>query len=373
MKILCFIDSFVSGGAQRQMVLLASGLQALGHRVEMFVYYPDLDFFCSHVDRAGIRVHTVKKQPGFSFRVLLSLVSLLHRERYDAVVSFLGSPNVYAELARLFSPSTKLLVSERNSNKADGGRLPSLLKRALHALASGVISNNHAHADWLERHFWLRGKVKTIYNGFEIRERTHTVSDIETGSLRLIAIGRIVEQKNPLGLIRALELFYARHGYVPRVSWVGRREQGTSGEGYWQCVVSALDAAPAVRVAWEWLGEREDVFALMAGHHALILPSLFEGLPNVVCEAFIAGIPVLASDVCDNSLLLGGGERGVLFDPLLPESIAGAIERFLGLSSGERTEMADRARRYGEEALSVGHMARKYESALLGLMGEGGR
>jgi glycosyltransferase involved in cell wall biosynthesis len=45
------------------------------------------------------------------------------------------------------------------------------------------------------------------------------------------------------------------------------------------------------------LGVRNDVARLLAAADALLLPSLFEGLPNVVLEACAAGVPVLATDL----------------------------------------------------------------------------
>jgi glycosyltransferase involved in cell wall biosynthesis len=45
------------------------------------------------------------------------------------------------------------------------------------------------------------------------------------------------------------------------------------------------------------LGARSDVPRLLEAADALLLPSLFEGLPNVVLEACAAGVPVLATDL----------------------------------------------------------------------------
>ena len=45
------------------------------------------------------------------------------------------------------------------------------------------------------------------------------------------------------------------------------------------------------------LGMRDDVPRLLAAADVLLLPSLWEGLPNVVLEACAAGVPVLASDL----------------------------------------------------------------------------
>lgn len=366
MKILCVIDSFVSGGAQRQMVELAVGLQSSGHEVEMFVYHPELDFFRGAVDRAGIRVHAVSSRGGFSLSVLSGLVGVLKHGGFDAVISFLGSSNVYAELARVAVPGVRLIVSERNSRHADGSPAPALLKRVLHVLADRVVANNHAHAEWLKRYPWMKHRTACIYNGFVIDEPVCRAQKAPDGRLRLLVLGRVVEQKNPVGLVRALGIFHQRNGFVPEVSWAGRREHSADGERYWRLVEDVLDEHPAVRDRWHWLGESKDVRGLFAVHDALVLPSFYEGLPNAVCEAFIARRPVLASNVCDNPLLIGDNERGVLFDPQDPDDMARALERFSRMDAVEREAMADKGRAYAVSQLGIERMVRRYERLLGG-------
>ena len=57
---------------------------------------------------------------------------------------------------------------------------------------------------------------------------------------------------------------------------------------------------PSLQSSWHWLGERSDIPKLLATTDALIHVSLYEGLPNAICEAFIASTPVIASAVCDH-------------------------------------------------------------------------
>ena len=58
--------------------------------------------------------------------------------------------------------------------------------------------------------------------------------------------------------------------------------------------------------------EKKDVSSYYKSYDYLIHPSIYEGLPNVICEALLDGMPVLASNVCDNGLLVREGERGFL-------------------------------------------------------------
>ena len=106
---------------------------------------------------------------------------------------------------------------------------------------------------------------------------------------------------------------------------------------------------------------------LLKEHHALIHPTLHEGLPNVICEALATGRPVLASDVCDNGLLVSDGERGFLFDPKNPASIGTSIERLIALDGHGWMRMAESARTYAKAVLSAERFVSAYEDLFLTL------
>lgn len=364
MKILCVIDHFGSGGAQRQLVTLAIGLKARGHEVQIFRYHPEQDFFRAEIEQADITVHEVRKGRGFSFDVLRRLIRLLREESYDGVISFLDSPNVYAELASVLSPRTRLIVSERASHHSDENRVTAFMMRLLHGLADVVVANSRSHSAWLRRYPWLTRRIVTIYNGYPLPlDRSSELHP--SAGLSLLVIGRIGPEKNGLMLIEALSLFHRKHGYVTRVSWVGKQDERPAGLTYRRRMDDLLEQYPEVQRQWRWLGERSDVPELLEQHYALIHPSLYEGLPNVVCEALVAGRPVLISNVCDHALLVAEGERGFLFDPHDPQSIADAIERLATLSREKWLQLCANARRYAEESLGVDRMVRDYEALML--------
>ena len=370
MKILCVTDSFGSGGAQRQMVNLACGLKQRGHEVEFFIYFPQKSFFRKQVEELGIPIHEFQKGRGFSLELIRRLVSLIRNNYYSIVVSFLDNPNIYAELSSILSPSSKFVVSERCSHLEEKGFINALIKRNLHRLASHLVTNSIAHREWLQKKFpWLKEKVSTIYNGLDVRfylglpNPPHKKKD-----LKLIAVGRIGLQKNLICFIKALHIFQQTYGWAPSVSWVGRRETVTSKDReYCQQVDDLLKSLPEVKKSWAWLGERSDVPTLLEKHHALILPSFYEGLPNVVCEALAAGRPVLVSDVCDNALLVPDGERGFLFDPSAPETIAKAINQLLALKNDEWVRISKMARQYAETSLSIDRLVTEYEDLFMRL------
>lgn len=363
MKILCVVDHFGSGGAQRQMTNLACGLKNAGHDVHMYIYHPSQNFFRADVDLVGITVHEVRKGRGFSVKVIWSLMRLLKRGHYDAAISFLSAPNIYLELASIVVPKTKVIVSERSSALAERRGLKEITSRALHVLADAVVANSISHATWLARHSWLSGKVKAIYNGYPL-EPERITGEEKAPLLSLLVIGRIGPEKNGIRLVQALDIFHRKHGYVPKVNWAGREDRSGAGVEYFQRLLETLNMYPIVKSNWSWLGERTDISSLIKEHRALVHASIYEGLPNAVCEAFIAGRPVLASNVCDHPLLVQEGIRGYLFDPFDPESIANSIERMANLNDVQWNELAVNARNYAERHLGVRRMVREYESVL---------
>ena len=371
MRILCVIDHLGSGGAQRQLVTLACGLKQRGHEVEFFVYFPKQSFFGEPLIANKIPLHEFSKGRGFSPGVVRKLSSLIRSVGYDVVLSYLTSPNVYAELSSIFAPSAKLVVSERASHFADRTRLGALVRRNLHRLADHIVVNSLSHRSWLIQHFpWMRGRLTTIYNGFDMRHFWPQPNPPpERRDLRLLVVGRTDPGKNFVTLLKALQLFHAAHGWAPQLDWVGRRDDGTpAGRTHCQQLDALLDSFPAVKQRWQWLGERSDVPGLLREHHALIHPTFHEGLPNAICEALAGGRPVLASAVCDNGFLVPDGGRGFLFDPNSPHGIAASIDRLVTLSERDWFRMSTSARAYAEEALSIDRCVTEYENLFIKLV-----
>ncbi len=360
MTLLFIIDHFGSGGAQRQMVNLAIGLKQSGHDVNFFIYYPEYNFYRPELEKNSIKIiDYFKKRQGFSLGVCNALRKLLKSNKYNIALAYLDSPGIYLLLAGIGS-KTKLIVSERSSYLAALNRNCFLLKRQLFRLADKIVANSGTQKRWLVQSAGFSDEmVVTIYNGYNQAEFQYSkLEGFDGNCLNLIAIGGVRPVKNIENLILALDLFHKKHKWLPSISWVGKSDSLK----YERKIISMLQTRNEVKAVWRWLGERNDVPVLLADHHALISPSYYEGLPNVVCEALFAGKPVLASNICDNPVLIKDGVRGYLFDPKSPDSIVKAIERLLQLSNEEQREMSLRNRMYAEENLTLDEMVGKYIS-----------
>lgn len=71
----------------------------------------------------------------------------------------------------------------------------------------------------------------------------------------------------------------------------------------------------------------EDKKYIYKNHPILVLPSKFEGMPNIVLEAMARGLPIIASNIVTIPELIIHGENGLLFDPNNPGDLANCITK----------------------------------------------
>src|SRR5262249_35549419 len=105
-----------------------------------------------------------------------------------------------------------------------------------------------------------------------------------TGRPVVLAVGRLAPQKGFATLLAAAARWQGRDP-CPVVA--------LAGQGPLDQALRAEAAAGGVRV--RFLGQREDVPALLAGADVVVVPSLWEGQPMIVQEALRAGRPLVAS------------------------------------------------------------------------------
>jgi len=366
-KILIVIDTLASGGAQRLKGNLAKSLVDSGHEVELFIYDLKDDFFASKFQSHGVKIHAFEKEKkGFSLFVVQQLRSILLKNNYDGVISSMHAPSIYAALAMIGGLSGRLIVCEESSSKAP----EPIFKKFLFYLASlsaySVVANSFNEARLLKRRPGLSKKTHAILNGLEIPALSKDQVVTQNKNLKLLVVARIAYPKNGVNLLKALSLFYERNSWIPEVNWAGRRDGS-----YDKSIVMQEEMDDyllnntKLSSKWTWLGEVKDITSFYRKSDALLLVSIYEGLPLVICEAMIEGCFVIASNVCDHPFIIGDEDRGLLCEPLSPESICNSIERLSMMSFTEKSKMIRNARKFAELNFDQGSMARAYESLLI--------
>lgn len=365
-RILCFIDGFHQGGAQRQLSMLALLLARRGYRVEA-VTYRRVRFFDATVEAAGVPIHRLP--PSGRLRRTLAFRRLLRRRRPDVVVAFLDGPGLYAELAGLPRRRFGLIVSEFSVPES-GVRAGHRLRLAAHRLADAVVTEtDYVAGRLIGAAPWLTGRTVVIPNGVDLNEfrlpRYRGPSGRgATEATRVLVLAGYRPEKNPFGMLAAAE-------HVRRIAPDARVEfdwYGSTGAVDGQAgIFRAMQAAVRQRGlenVFRLHDAVRDVAPLYREASLVCLPSFYEGCSNVFCEASASGVPLVVSDVCDNRQFVLDGVTGFLADPHAPETFADAILRFHRLPASARREMGRRARAHAEALFDPERFADDYEALI---------
>ena len=348
-KVLCLIDDLGPGGAERQMAGLASMLNTRGYVVGV-VYFESKNFFVQQLRDCGVTVKNVDNTRG-KINLLRKIRSEIKVFSPDVVISYLQSSSIIACILKLTGLKYKLIVSERNTNLSKS--LKDTFRFNLFRVADYVIPNSYSQQKFINDNFpFLKDKNQVIVN-FVDTDR-FTPIDKQRGTT-IIVVATIWPSKNPLGFIKAMKILKDK-GVQFHVKWFGKvADQGgyirecetLIKKLYLQEEIELLDKTQ--KIAEEY--HKADYFCL---------PSLYEGTPNVICEAMASGLPIICSDVCDNSRYVEDGVNGFLFNPKSPENIAEITEKMLMVTHDQYYAFKVESRKKVVKNLSKGKFINAY-------------
>jgi glycosyltransferase involved in cell wall biosynthesis len=192
-------------------------------------------------------------------------------------------------------------------------------------------------------------KLKLVLNGLDIDEVDQAVPTLvrREGQTVIGYLGRLIRSKNIECLIDAFSRVATCRGEVRLV---------IAGSGPLAEELQALASRRGVGERVEFTGYRTDGLGVLKAFDLFAFPSLQEATPRCVMEAMAARVPVLASDIPGNRVLIEDGDSGRLVAPGDPERLATALLAML--EETERTKaMVERARARVERLFSARRMA----------------
>jgi glycosyltransferase involved in cell wall biosynthesis len=348
-SILLFIDSLTQGGAQRQIVGLACLLQERGYGVHVLTYH-DIPFYAPYLEKHGVS-HQVIKGAENPINRIRKVRQLFKHLNPDTVISYLDTPNILACIVKMSGLRFQLIVSERNTTQRLSFK--ERIKFWLYRYTDTIVSNSKSQADYICCHYpKLAQKVEMITNFVDLGAFKPSKNVINRNTFNIIGVGRMEPQKNIPQFIKAIQET-KRRGLVVAVDWYGRR---TSYSEQYQAQIRQCGLQDIFRLH----DATNDIAEKYQESDLFCLPSMYEGYPNVLCEAMACGLPVICSDVCDNANIIECGINGFLFDSQDVDSIVRTLSRFLELSIKERQNMGKESRRIAEQKFGMDQFVDKY-------------
>jgi glycosyltransferase involved in cell wall biosynthesis len=170
------------------------------------------------------------------------------------------------------------------------------------------------------------------------KQTLETSRSSSNGATRLIYVGRFIRRKGLDVLLSAL----AMH---KDLNW--RLDLVGDGPECDNLMRQVIEAELADKITFHGALPNDVARKLIASSDCLILPSRWDGWGAVVNEALMQGVPVICSDVCGASDLLGSPERGEVFKAGAVTALGSVLERWI--CKGNKTqESADRIKSWAK-------------------------
>lgn len=308
LRLCVLIPGFSDGGAQKQCIFLLNALQECDDVELTLIRFRD-GVHDPLLRRERIAIHTLPYSSNADPRLPLAIAAILRRSRAQILLTWLISCDLHGFFVRACAGNgVRWVMTERNSRHPKGLRFR--LRYQLGRFADAVISNSPAgDAAWArlarpERRFVVPNIVLPALTASE-----------HHGAV--LFAGRLEPAKNPIAAAAAFLHLAARRADL-HFQIVG---QGSLSETLRRMIAGSPQAGRIVMT-----GFRDDLPVHLAGAKALVSLSHHEGLPNVLLEAAMAGIPIVASAIPEHVALLGAHYPYLVAPDAPPAAIAAMIE-----------------------------------------------
>lgn len=343
-KVMVMVDSLTQGGAERQALEMARSLPAGRFDTVLCTLRDDLGggYFLP----PGLRRLVIgSKNP---FAISRRLREFLAQEKPDIVHSFLEPSNFWN---RLVAPGVgrPIVISSVRCRfmRPRFALVEKLLARRCHAVVVNSVGVQHELLRWQRV---PAGKIRLIGNLVdfqrfrplpdEVRQRVRSSLGLQGPTF--LMPGRITIMKHQLGLVAALARL-KRRGQLPptaRFLLAGRVSQGWTSRLF-QHLVRRNHLEEYVR----YLGPVAEIEEIYAAADWVIMPSLWEGLPNAALEGHACERPLLLSRAANLDGIMADGATGFEFRTGAVEPMLQAIARALAIPDEQARAMGSAGRK----------------------------
>ncbi len=316
LRVMLLTSSLHYGGAERQVVELARRLDR--ERFEPILCCLDGTRTLFDLNPSDTRVLMAKRRARFDPIPFWQVGRALRREAIDVLHCFLFDAEVIGRLTGWLTGVSAVIASERNSDYPVMA-IKDRFQRATRSMVDLVIANSNAgkrHA--CGRLGFADDRAVVVHNGVDTERFVPGDKVAARERIGMAGGGPVVgmfasfkAQKNHAMYFRVARQVLKR---VPDATFlcVSHTPLGDRTSGEYQASLNGLLDELNIRDRVVILTNRDDVELLYRACDMTLLTSRREGTPNVVLESMASGVPVVATDVADNAIILNESSGGTV-------------------------------------------------------------
>jgi glycosyltransferase involved in cell wall biosynthesis len=365
-RTLFIMPVLFCGGSEKQIRFLIEGLYKKGYPISVLVEsslkemandeqafvqsHPEISFLFLNSSVAVTKDKGVLVKYAMKIASMLRMLRLLRNEIREKRVEQVMVTNLTGLMLLFFFKFYKcdVIYNERNP----GDAVTSFFwRRFLLKRCGKLVCNSKAASKIMSQR--LRLPVPVINNGVELQE--FSPSTYCEGPYRIIVPARISKIKNQKVILEAVNQLQKELDL--HVVFAGAVED----QRYYEELQNFVSACGLEKNV-EFIGFASNLKEYYRVSHLLILASLEEGTPNVLLEAYMQGVPVLASNIPMNADCVLREE--LLFSPDSPEELAQRIRQSKERSVENTLEILKENRTFVQKSYSEERMVEDYVKIL---------
>jgi glycosyltransferase involved in cell wall biosynthesis len=345
---------------------LVEAMAADGHRITVLAPPDDA---VPELERLGCRVRPLEMSvkglnPLDDLKLQRRFGRIFRQELPDAVLSYTIKNNIFGARAAKpadvpFIPNVTGLGTAFLSGKLLQTVTEQLYRRSVAALPVVFFQNEDDRDLFLDRRLVKEQQARLLPgSGIDLEHFAPAVMPAPEEPPAFLMIARLLRDKGVVEFVDAARRVKARHPQArfQLLGAVGSENRSAIGR-------ETLDAWVAEAVV-DYLGTTNDVRPAISAASCVVLPSYREGAPRTLIEAAAMTRPLIATDVPGCRAVVDRDVSGYLCDVKSAESLADAMERFLGLSPEAQRAMGVAGRRKMEREFDQRLVVDAYREAL---------
>ena len=305
MKILHIISGLDYGGAEKLLLNTCREQLCMGDSVKV-VFFKGKGLLVNEFEALGINTEKINVSYSNIPFSLVKLVFFIRKQKYDVVHTHLASAAFIGRLAALIAGTATIVNTLHNTDRwISGKNLPCFLLKQVDKLLNNTKKSKIIAISEAVREFLVSNEkgidnsnIYLVYNAINFSEIDRKLCEplkrqdvnLNKDDFIIINIGRMDKQKNQIMLLKAVKFLVYEKGLYNIKCLIMGNDGNMKNDLLKYVRQNNLDGNVFLT------GPQPNPFKYLKISDLFVMPSLYEGLPLSVLEAYYCAVPVLSTE-----------------------------------------------------------------------------